>query len=308
MNKLKLGILEFGNINSEFSSIGKISDILDLTVEADRLGFSKYWFSEHHNYINDDPWSNPLVLLPIVLNNTENINVGLAGILLNFYSSYETAMHFKLLSNLFPDRVDLGIANGNPPIKIKKMLTDNELYSLDRENTIPRKINEFYEMFHNEHSFSESNKVVIPPYQGEIPNVYFLSSSFDNIDTAIKYKFHFSMSIFHSAKEYDNTKQLILQKREEYFDKNGFYPNINVAFTGACAETSIKAENIAKNSKIDLVNAIVGTPQYFQERLLEMKEYFGVNEFIFRDVALEYEDRLNTLSLLSDIFQLKKQP
>lgn len=306
MSKIELGILEFGKINSEYSSVGKISDILSLTIEADQLGFSKYWFSEHHNYVSDDPWSNPLVLLPIVLNNTENIDVGLAGILLNFYSTYEIAMHFKLLSNIFPNRVDLGIANGNPPINVKKMLTDDEGYELNRENSIPRKIKELYEIFHNELHFSESNKVIVPPYMGEVPNVYLLSSSFENIDTAINYKFNFSMSIFHTEKKYNSTKQLISQKREEYYNKNGVYPNINIAFTGACSTKQSKAKNIAKQSNIDLINPLVGTPEYFQDKLFEMKEHFGVNEFIFRDVALNYEDRMDTLNLLSNILKLKK--
>jgi alkanesulfonate monooxygenase SsuD/methylene tetrahydromethanopterin reductase-like flavin-dependent oxidoreductase (luciferase family) len=304
MNKLKLGILEFGNIKSEYSSLGKISNVLDLTIEADKLGFSKYWFSEHHSYTSDDPWSNPLVLLPIILNNTENINVGLAGILLNFYSSYDVAMHFKLLSNLFPDRVDLGIANGNPSLNVKKMLTDNHSYTLDQENSLPRKMNELYEMFHNEINFSESNQVVVPPFQGDIPNVYFLASSFDNIDSCIDYKFNFSMSIFHSARDYERSKELVNQKRDEYFDKHGFQPKINVAFTGVCAENRSDRERIIADSKVNLVNAVVGNAEDFQERLLEMQEHFGVDEFIFKDAANNYEDRLNAINALSNIFQL----
>ncbi len=305
MSKLKLGILEFGNIKSEYSSLGKISDVLDLTMEADALGFSKYWFSEHHNYTSDDPWSNPLVLLPIILNNTENINVGLAGILLNFYSSYDVALNFKLLSNLFPDRVDLGIANGNPPLNVKKMLTDDNTYTPDRENSLPRKIDELYEIFHNEIQFSESNQVVVPPFQGDIPNVYFLASSFDNINACIDYKFNFSMSIFHSAREYERSKELVKKKKDEYFDKHGFYPNINLAFTGVCAENVADRERIIANSKVNLVNAVIGNAKHFQERLLEMQEHFGVDEFIFKDAANEYEDRLNAMNALSNVFQLK---
>ncbi|AZQ63746.1 LLM class flavin-dependent oxidoreductase [Flammeovirga pectinis] len=86
--KIKIGLLDFGIRKTDYSSMGKILDVMEYAEHADRLGFSRIWLTEHHNYSSSDAWSSPQMLLPLILNNTDQINVGVAGVLLNYYSSY----------------------------------------------------------------------------------------------------------------------------------------------------------------------------------------------------------------------------
>ena len=138
--KIRIGLLDFGVRKTEYSSMGKVLDVLDYAENADSLGFSKFWLTEHHNYSSDDAWSSPQMLLPIILYNTDRINVGMAGVLINYYSSYEVAMNFKLLANLFPKRVDLGFANGSPPMEVAQLLAQQKFSK--RPDSVPLKMKE----------------------------------------------------------------------------------------------------------------------------------------------------------------------
>ena len=72
------------------------------------LGYSRFWVSEHH----DSPviaGSSPEVLLSAIGAATTRIRIGSGGVMLPHYSAYKVAENFALLSNLYPDRVDLGL-------------------------------------------------------------------------------------------------------------------------------------------------------------------------------------------------------
>ena len=301
---IKIGLLDFGQRSNSISSIGKVIDVMEYADEADELGFSRFWLAEHHNYSNSEAWSNPLVLLPLLLNNTERINVGISGILINYYSSYETVMHFKLLANLFPNRVDLGLANGTPPQNIVNLLTDRK-DDLTIQNTVPRKVKEIFDFFHNEQFIAENEKIVIPPFKGNIPEVYLLGSTFNFLNVSLDYKFNFSKSIFHDRKSFVSQKDEVLKFKDDFFEKYGIIPKINVAFTGVCASKEREAKKIVKENPFDLINPIVGTKEIFIDKLNSMKEFFGVDEFIFHNASLVNEQKIESINLLSEAFNLK---
>ncbi|MBB6462252.1 LLM class flavin-dependent oxidoreductase [Flammeovirga kamogawensis] len=94
--KIKLGLLDFGIRKTDYSSTGKILDVMEYAEYADRLGFSRIWLTEHHNYSSSNAWSSPQMLLLLILNNTDQINVSVAGVLLNYYSSYEVALNLDV--------------------------------------------------------------------------------------------------------------------------------------------------------------------------------------------------------------------
>ena len=75
---------------------------------AEALGYSRFWVSEHH----DSPiiaGSSPEVLLAAVGAATSRIRLGSGGVMLPHYSPFKVAENFALLSNLYPDRIDLGV-------------------------------------------------------------------------------------------------------------------------------------------------------------------------------------------------------
>lgn len=305
MEQIKIGLLEFGKRDTEYSSMGKVLEVIDYAKQADELGFSRFWLAEHHNYSSSEAWSSPQVLLPILLGETEQINVGMAGVLINYYSSYETAVNFKMLENLYPTRVNLGFAAGTPPLKISQLLCQNDFK--DRPDSINTKIKEIYEFFYKEDEIAEREKIAIPPFKGRAPEMFMLSNSFNKIDKAIELRLNISKSIFHRSDSLIYQKDEVNQYKERFYQKHGIVPSVSIAFTGTCALTEKRANEIARNSGYkNFFNAIVGTPSQFMDRLSEYQELFGVDEFIFHDVAVSNYDRIIGLQSLSEIFNLNK--
>ncbi|MEZ5042044.1 MAG: LLM class flavin-dependent oxidoreductase [Saprospiraceae bacterium] len=310
MSNIKIGILEFGFRDTQWSSMGTILDVIDYAVKADELGFSRFWLGEHHNFIATSSWSTPQVLLPILLQSTQHINVGMAGILINYYSPYEVACNFKMLANLFPDRCDLGYAAGTPPRNIGQELLQRSFSEPPMQYF--ENIARISQYFHQEIAVAEKEKIVIPPFRGDTPNLFLLSSSFKRAQQAIDLQLNIAKSIFHSPDSIlSDTKESIQQYRTTYEDTYGRSPQIVLAFIGTCQRKASKAIALAEEFTLGasgfryLHNGIVGTPDQFYDRIHYYAETLGIHEFVFLDSTLRNEDKIESLHLLSEKFELK---
>lgn len=74
-----------------------VASTIELAEEADRLGFSRYWLTEH------PPQPNPQLLAALVAGLTERIRVGTAGLLLNFHTPLQAASNSYSWSMSIPD-------------------------------------------------------------------------------------------------------------------------------------------------------------------------------------------------------------
>lgn len=81
---------------------------LELVQHADRLGYTRYWFAEHHN-MPTIASTTPEILIALAGERTSRIHVGSGGVMLPNHSSLQVAETFKMLEALYPGRVDLGI-------------------------------------------------------------------------------------------------------------------------------------------------------------------------------------------------------
>ncbi|WP_394275043.1 LLM class flavin-dependent oxidoreductase [Luteococcus sp.] len=79
-----------------------------LAQTADRLGYRRLWFAEHHNAASIAS-SATSVLIEHVASQTERIRVGAGGIMLPTHSPLVIAEQFGMLASLHPDRIDLGL-------------------------------------------------------------------------------------------------------------------------------------------------------------------------------------------------------
>lgn len=75
-------------------------------VEA--LGYTRYWFSEHHNFPNVASAATSL-LIGHVAGQTKTLRVGSGGIMLPNHSTLSVAEQFGTLDGLYPGRIDLGL-------------------------------------------------------------------------------------------------------------------------------------------------------------------------------------------------------
>ena len=90
---------------------------LDLAQHAEKLGFTRYWFAEHHN-MESVASAATAVLVGYVAGGTSSIRVGSGGVMLPNHAPLVIAEQFGTLAALYPDRIDLGLgrAPGTDPV------------------------------------------------------------------------------------------------------------------------------------------------------------------------------------------------
>lgn len=81
---------------------------MELAQLADRLGYTRFRVSEHHN-THTLAGSTPEVLIAHLGSQTQRIRLGSGGVMLPHYSALKVAENFRLLEALFPGRTDLGM-------------------------------------------------------------------------------------------------------------------------------------------------------------------------------------------------------
>ncbi|MEU6131008.1 MsnO8 family LLM class oxidoreductase [Saccharopolyspora sp. NPDC047091] len=77
-------------------------------VEAERLGYHRFWVAEHHG-VPGVAGSAPAVLAAAVAGATSRIRVGTGGVMLPNHPPLVVAEQFGVLESLHPGRIDLGV-------------------------------------------------------------------------------------------------------------------------------------------------------------------------------------------------------
>jgi luciferase family oxidoreductase group 1 len=114
---LALSVLDLVPVRSNQSSADAVAASLSLAQRADELGFTRYWFAEHHN-MPSVASTTPPVFIAAVAARTSRIRVGSGGVMLPNHAPLVVAEQFAALEALAPGRVDLGIgrAPGSDPV------------------------------------------------------------------------------------------------------------------------------------------------------------------------------------------------
>ncbi len=93
----------------EGHSVGQSIQIsLASAQHAESLGFERYWLAEHHN-MNSVASSSTAVLVGHIAGGTKTIRVGSGGIMLPNHTPLVVAEAFGTLTELYPNRIDLGL-------------------------------------------------------------------------------------------------------------------------------------------------------------------------------------------------------
>ncbi|GAA1484231.1 LLM class flavin-dependent oxidoreductase [Brachybacterium fresconis] len=103
-----LSILDLVSISEGMSTREAITASMDGAQAADRLGYERYWFAEHHN-TNSLASSATSLLIDRAASMTERIRVGSGGIMLPNHSPLTVIEQFGTLVQFHGDRIDLGL-------------------------------------------------------------------------------------------------------------------------------------------------------------------------------------------------------
>ena len=304
MNTIDFSILDFGLRDSTMGALRIQLDLFKYAQHADELGFKRFWLAEHYYTNRRLAWTNPEPLITLIAAHTDRIKVGAAGILLGVHQPFHVAAYFKLLNNLFPDRIDLGVANGAvQPIVGTSTVGEGDFKKIRK--TFDDKLSELLYYLRHEEELAEGEEgVVLPPYRGLIPDVWCLGSSNRGLERSLKKNVHFARTIFHTGADLNPDKETLLNYRAQYQQQHGTPLKVTLAISGCCLPTDADVQRTVEHRTLNSDLHVIGTPNEFYDKIMQYQESFGVNEFVFKDIARTTQDRLQTLEIISDLFRL----
>jgi len=154
------------------SDVGQaLRNTVDLAVQADRLGFRRYWLAEHHNMPGIASAATSVVIGAVAAA-TKTIRVGAGGVMLPNHAPLIIAEQFGTLSALYPDRIDLGLGRA-PGTDQNTMRALRRTLQGDVDN-FPQDVMELMRWFE---PAVEGQRVAAYPGEGQPVKVWVLGSS-----------------------------------------------------------------------------------------------------------------------------------
>ena len=108
---MKWSVLDQSPVSEGRGEDQAIRDSLVLAQDCDRLGYERFWLSEHHA-LASIAGTAPEILAAAIAATTRRIRVGSAGVMLPHYSALKVAEQFRVLEAIAPGRIDLGVGTG----------------------------------------------------------------------------------------------------------------------------------------------------------------------------------------------------
>jgi luciferase family oxidoreductase group 1 len=105
---VRLSVLDRSRVRAGHSHPEALRDTLAFARHAERLGYHRFWVSEHHG-VPGVAGSAPTVLAAAVAAATSTIRVGTGGVMLPNHQPLVVAEQFGVLESLFPGRIDMGL-------------------------------------------------------------------------------------------------------------------------------------------------------------------------------------------------------
>ena len=108
-----LSLLDLVPVGAGVGASVALRRTVELAQLAERLGFVRCWYAEHHG-MPSVASSAPEVVIAHVAASTTRLRVGSGGVMLPNHAPLRVAEAFRTLSALHPDRIDLGLGAGRP--------------------------------------------------------------------------------------------------------------------------------------------------------------------------------------------------
>jgi luciferase family oxidoreductase group 1 len=321
-----LSILDKSYIPEGGNAAQALRDSLALAQQAERLGYHRYWFAEHHS-APPLASSAPEVLAAFVLAQTSRIRIGTGGVMLRHYAPYKVAEVFNLLANLAPGRVDLGV--GKAP---GGLLASTRALAHGREHTpdFTEQLTDLDGFLSNAlpegHRHADASATPLPA-QGQGPQRFLLGASPESAELAARLGWRFVY-----AGHFDGDHAHIERAFAAYQRASSLTPLLAVvAFAARSSEEATRQLSALRIHKLHLgpgqtVNlpspelaaeyarqagvsdyrieethpsVLAGDADYVRGQLDLLHRRFGVEEFVLDAPVADHQARLASLELLA---------
>lgn len=174
MSNIKYSVLDLVTVSKGETVQQAIARSTDTAVLTDRLGYERYWFSEHHNMPNVASAATS-ILIGHIAQATQHIRVGSGGIMLPNHSTLLIAEQFGTLGSIYPGRIDLGLGRAPGTDGLTAMTIRKQ--SLHQPYDFKHHIRELQQYFSPD---NHTAKVRALPGEGVDIPLYILGSSTDS--------------------------------------------------------------------------------------------------------------------------------
>ena len=133
---MKLSVLDQSTSAKGSTQDQAIRESIALAQHCDRLGYHRYWVSEHHAS-DSIVGTAPEVLMAAIAATTARIRVGSAGVMLPHYATLKVAEQFRVLEAIAPGRIDLGLGRAPGTDRLTSMALNPHS---NAEDEFPRQV------------------------------------------------------------------------------------------------------------------------------------------------------------------------
>jgi alkanesulfonate monooxygenase SsuD/methylene tetrahydromethanopterin reductase-like flavin-dependent oxidoreductase (luciferase family) len=115
MTAIPLAVLDLVPVSSGSTPAQALRNSIDLARVCERLGYTRYWYAEHH--LNPGvAGTSPAVVLALTAAATSTIRIGSGAVQMGHRTALATVEEFGLIDALHPGRLDLGLgrSGGRP--------------------------------------------------------------------------------------------------------------------------------------------------------------------------------------------------
>ena len=242
---VRLGILDYAQIDEGSDARQALADSVGLAKLAESLGYERFWMAEHHN-VPAFACSSPEMMIMRIADATERIRVGSGGVMLPHYSPYKVAENFRILEAAHPGRIDLGIGNTVGTPIVNQALNEKKQGKLNYEQSITDLTYYLSDRVDEDHRFAGiSANPVIPT----TPQMWALSTSVRSAKMAAKLGIGYTFGLF--PKPGVDKFAIGVEAAEAYraeFEPSPFMPEptVSIAPFVVIAETNEEAEDYAE--------------------------------------------------------------
>jgi luciferase family oxidoreductase group 1 len=334
---MRISVLDQSPVLAGSAAAQSLQNSIELVRHVDRLGYTRYWMSEHHA-MEVLACTAPEVLLARMGAESSRIRIGSGGIMLPHYSAFKVAEVFRTLEALYPNRVDLGIgrAPGGGPTEMLALKRDRSTRMVDDfENQVAELLAYFEGGFPAGHPFG---RLRVAPESSGAPQVWMLGSSQWSSAAAAAFGLPYAFAHFFLARGTDTRDAITAYQRDFVPSQRCSRPEAIAAVGVICADTQEEAEFLANSIRLfqrrirmddrrpiappeeaqeelkrlggpaleesEWPRYFVGTPDMVRNTLERMAAALSIHEFVVNTIVWDQRARLRSYELLAKVFDL----
>jgi alkanesulfonate monooxygenase SsuD/methylene tetrahydromethanopterin reductase-like flavin-dependent oxidoreductase (luciferase family) len=274
-----------------------------LLSELDRIGYHRFWATEHHD---EDQSASPVVMAAIGASRTTRLRLGTAGVLINYQSPLKIAEDFSLLEYFFPGRIDLGIVGASASQYVNASLLDGR-ENLTRD-TFALKAKLLADYLSRGRTAPDSQNGYRFQFGcGAPPEFWICGHGQRSAVLAGQLGAHYSFHHYLSSNDPNwnqNGREIVAAYLSSFVPSPYLRaPDFNIAAYGLCMEDDEAASD--RWSRLSTLRpSFLGCPERCRKDLIDIRDTYSANELVIQCITPFVSDKVKAYRMIAETFGL----